>query len=220
MLVFVGCDYVNAAFHGYRDAFREVQKAEQRIRFFFSDVRITNQSIMQKVRDDIVERCDLGLYDVTRRNPNVMMELGIAIGAKKHWNILYNPDQDQSQERRGWFARPTQNEQLPANLRGVEYLEYRNRSQLQDRLAEWARQTLERNTDLSQRWTNTAGGVLSLLEERGELTMNEIAKLTEAEVPMVKFTVGELRKKGLIDINGKRGPGARYFANTARERAA
>src|SRR6187549_395861 len=59
MLVFVGCNYERLPFPDYRDVFREVQNAEPRVRFFFADARITNQSIMQKVRENILS-CDLG----------------------------------------------------------------------------------------------------------------------------------------------------------------
>ena len=125
-MVFVGCNYEKLPFHGYRDAFREVQHSEQRIQFRFADVRITNKVIMEKVREEILN-CDVGLYDVTFRNPNVMMELGIAIGAEKPWNILYNPKVDRSSTRKGWFDKT--NIELPANLRGYEYLEYGDKAQ-------------------------------------------------------------------------------------------
>src|SRR5262245_23131316 len=119
MLVFVGCNYERLPFIGYRDAFREVSAAEPRIHFEFADVRITNSAIMQKVHESIA-RCDAGLYDVTFRNPNVMMELVIAIGSMKPWNILYNPSVDHASVRKHWFDR--RNIQLPVNLRGYEYL--------------------------------------------------------------------------------------------------
>jgi hypothetical protein len=213
MLVFVGCNYEKLPFPDYRDVFREVQNAEQRVRFFFADARITNQSIMQKVRDNILN-CDVGLYDVTFRNPNVMMELGIAIGAMKYWNILYNPKQDRSTERRGWFARPAPNDPMPANLRGYEYLEYRDRSQLKAALEAWAQQTLDHSPHLAHRWANTANGVLDLLRLQPDLSMTEIASRTGVEVPMARLTVTELRKKGLVRTNGKKGMGTRYSVAT------
>jgi Winged helix-turn-helix DNA-binding len=214
MLVFVGCNYERLPFPDYRDVFREVQNAEPRVRFFFADARITNQSIMQKVRENILS-CDLGLYDVTFRNPNVMMELGIALGANKHWNILYNPKQDRSTERRGWFARPGTDDPLPANLRGYEYLEYGDRSQLKRALEAWCQQTLENSPLLAQRWANSANGILGLLRAQPDLTMNEIASRTGVEVPMARLTVSELRKKGLVRTNGRRGLGARYSITAA-----
>jgi hypothetical protein len=218
MLVFVGCNYENVPFQGYRDVFRQVAKADQRVRFFFADARITNQSIMQKVREDIIN-CDCGLYDVTFRNPNVMMELGIAIGAGKRWNILYNPDRDRSVQKKGWFARPKPNELLiPANLRGYEYLEYTDKSQLEEKLTEWTRQTLTSDEQVAGHWVNSVGGVLSLLEAHPDLTMSEIAKRTGTETPMVRLTVTELRKKGLVRTNGKRGVATRYSIVAASDR--
>src|SRR5262249_27436503 len=150
-------------------------------------------------------------------NPNVMMELGIAIGSGKQWNILYNPDQDQSAERRGWFAKPRADISLPANLRGYEYLEYRNPIQLRDKLAEWARQTLQHSSpQIARRCSNPADGVLALLQAHPNLTMTEIAARTGVEVPMARLTVTELRRKGLVRNLGQRGPATRYAISVPR----
>jgi ribosomal protein S25 len=214
MLVFVGCNYERLPFLGYRDVFREVAAAEPRIEFVFADARISNQSILQKVRENILN-CDVGLYDVTFRNPNVMMELGIAIGAGRHWNILYNPEQDLSVERRGWFARPRSNAEIPANLRGYEYLEYRDRLQLGERLTEWAKQTLERSSrEISQRWAKHAVEVLDLLKVHPDLSINEVATRSGIEVSMARLAITGLRKKGLVQTNGRRGVATRYRLST------
>jgi ribosomal protein S25 len=140
-----------------------------------------------------------------------MMELGIAIGAGRHWNILYNPEQDLSVERRGWFARPRSNAEIPANLRGFEYLEYRDRQQLREKLSEWAKQTLERSSrEISQRWGKHAVDVLDLLRAHPDLSINEIATRSGIEVSMARLAITGLRKKGLVQTNGRRGVGTRY----------
>jgi nucleoside 2-deoxyribosyltransferase len=209
MLVFVGCNYENLPFVGYRDAFREVEQENQRILFKFADVRITNKVIMEKVREEILN-CDVGLYDVTFRNPNVMMELGVAVGAAKDWNILYNPHKDQSALKRHWFDRT--NIQLPANLRGFEYLEYVDKSQLKKVLANWASQALERYTQRNQGWANTVEGLTALLAREPGLSINEIASRTGQHVALSRLTISVLRKKGYLRTTG-RGPATRYFVS-------
>ena len=210
MLVFVACNYEKLPFTGYRDVFREVQAAEPRIRFSFADARISNQSIMEKVKHGI-QACDVGLYDVTFRNPNVMMELGMAIGAGKPWNILYNPHLDQINDRRGWFARPNRNLQLPANLRGYEYIEYVDKEQLRTKLVLWVSQKLaESEVQTVSRWARFEAEILSLLASNANLTMREIAGRAGIEVEMARLAVVELRKKGRVVSNGQRGVGARY----------
>ena len=216
MLVFVGCNYEKLPFLGYRDAFREVQMEEPRVQFRFADVRITNKVIMEKVRDEIVS-CDAGLYDVTFRNPNVMMELGIAIGGTKAWNILYNPSVDHSALRRHWFDRT--NTQLPANLRGYEYLEYADKLSLKRVLKGWALHALERSEELKRGWLNTSEGVTVLLAKEPGLSINEIASRTGEHVAMARITISELRKRGILRTSG-RGPATRYFISSKAKRSA
>jgi hypothetical protein len=211
MLVFVGCNYEWLPFTGYRDAFREVEGSEPRVHFQFADVRITNNVIMQKVKEDI-SRCDAGLYDITFRNPNVMMELGIAIGAGKPWNILYNPSEDNARQKKSWFDR--KNIELPANLRGYEYLEYADKSSLKQRLAAWATQTLEQvSKQTAKRWASASEQLVALLMEHPGLKISEIASRLGEHPAMAKLTVLELKKKSLIRTDG-RGAGTRYFVST------
>jgi|KBSSwiStaDraftv2_1062776.scaffolds.fasta_scaffold24237_10 hypothetical protein len=215
MLVFVGCNYERIPIQGYRDAFREVQASEPRIQFRFADVRISNKVIMEKVRDEILH-CDVGLYDVTFRNPNVMMELGIAVGAGRSWNILYNPVADaQSWLTKGWFNKKTA--ELPANLRGYEYLQYTSQATLRDALTKWAKHALEQ-APLStvEHWLEATHELTALLTRKPGLTINEIARELGAQhVSLVRLTLSELRKKGILRSDGK-GPGTRYFVSRPR----
>jgi nucleoside 2-deoxyribosyltransferase len=215
MLVFVGCNYENLPFVGYRDAFRELQQDDPRIQFRFADVRITNKVIMDKVREEILN-CDAGLYDVTFRNPNVMMELGVAIGSGREWNILYNPSSDQSAIKRHWFDRT--NIQLPANLRGFEYLEYSDKRQLKSVLASWASQALEQSTLRNRRWANTVEGLTFLLTKEPGLSINELASKTGEHVALTRLTLSELRKKGYLRTSGK-GPATRYFVSAKAKKS-
>lgn len=211
MLVFVGCNYERLPFVGYRDAFRETQNAEPRIQFRFADVRITNKVIMEKVREEILH-CDAGLYDVTFRNPNVMMELGIAVGANKSWHILYNPAADtKTLSIRGWFDR--KNTQLPANLRGYEYLEYTDKDQLKATLSTWSAQTLERaSRETKTRWESAAAEMTALLVKEPGLKIGEIGSRLGQHVAMVRLTLSELRKQRVLRTDG-RGPATRYFVS-------
>jgi nucleoside 2-deoxyribosyltransferase len=215
MLVFVGCNYENLPFRGYRDAFRELQDEDPRIQFRFADVRITNKVIMDKVREEIAN-CDVGLYDVTFRNPNVMMELGVAIGAGKEWNILYNPTKDRSAVKKHWFDRT--NIQLPANLRGFEYLEYSDKPQLKRVLTSWAAQVLEQSAQRSRGWANTVEGLTVLLTNAPGLSINELASKTGQHVAMTRLTLSELRKKGYLRTTG-RGPATRYYVSAKAKRS-
>jgi nucleoside 2-deoxyribosyltransferase len=217
MLVFVGCNYERIPIHGFRDAFREVQASEPRIQFRFADVRISNKAIMEKVRDEILH-CDAGLYDVTFRNPNVMMELGVAVGSGRPWNILYNPDADsQSWLTKGWFNKKTA--ELPANLRGYEYLQYTSEETLKDALTRWAEHALcQAPLSTVEHWLKATQALTALLTRKPGITIHEIATdLGAQHVSLVRLTLSELRKKGALRSEG-RGPSTRYFVSTRARR--
>jgi ubiquinone/menaquinone biosynthesis C-methylase UbiE len=78
MLVFVGCNYEWLPFTGYRDAFREVEGSEPRVHFQFADVRITNNVIMQKVKEDI-SRCDAADVLPIRAGHHIV-DIGCGVG--------------------------------------------------------------------------------------------------------------------------------------------
>ena len=219
MLVFVGCNYENIPIRGYRDAFREVQTSEPRVQFRFADVRITNKVIMEKVRDEILN-CDVGLYDVTFRNPNVMMELGVAVGAGRPWNILYNPLADsQSWLTKGWFNKKTA--ELPANLRGYEYLQYADKDELRSVLTAWAEQALQKAPRVTvDHWLTATDELTALLAREPGLRIQEIAvRLGAQHVALVRLTLSELRKKGILRSDG-RGPATRYFVSNKAKKLA
>jgi hypothetical protein len=212
MLVFVGCNYEKIPIQGYRDAFREVQASEPRIQFRFADVRISNKVIMEKVRDEIFH-CDGGLYDVTFRNPNVMMELGVAVGAGKPWHILYNPHADaQTWLSKGWFNKKTA--ELPANLRGYEYLQYTDKETLKSALTAWAKHALEQAPRSTvEHWKSATDELTALLTKKPGSTIHEIAiELGAKEPSSVRITLSELRKKGVLRSDG-RGLSTRYFVS-------
>src|SRR5262249_35031235 len=113
-VVFVGCSYSPWPVAGYRDAFREVMKVQNNITFEFADVKIENTWILDKVQKHI-ERCDLGLFDITFLNPNVLLELGIALGMKKRAHVFLNSTADAGS---GLFSRifASKGVMLPVNL--------------------------------------------------------------------------------------------------------
>ena len=89
------------------------------VRFTFADEKITNQHILEKVAE-MVRRAKFSIFDISDWNPNVTLELGFAQGAGKDWFIALNP------EKKG---------EAPADLRGIDRIEYRNFDELYEQLA-------------------------------------------------------------------------------------
>lgn len=72
----------------YRGVFKELSKAFK-VEFRFADERITSLHIMNKIRNMIRESA-FGVYDISSWNPNVTLELGIAMGMQAKHFIIFN----------------------------------------------------------------------------------------------------------------------------------
>lgn len=67
--VFVACPYSLFPLDDYKAAFKEVEKGFAVV-FIFGDDEITNDHLLRKVHDQM-NGCQLALFDITGRNPNV-----------------------------------------------------------------------------------------------------------------------------------------------------
>jgi len=103
----------------YRHVFQDVGD-RYGIRFVYADERITNMHVLAKIYSMILESV-FGVYDISGWNPNVTLELGIALGLGETSYILLNPTTHSSAEP-------------PADLRGFDRIEYRTLDELRGRL--------------------------------------------------------------------------------------
>ncbi len=76
--VFVAYSYRHIDKKDYRRAFESVGKAFD-VDFVFADEKISSLHILQKIANYIRES-QFGIYDITAWNPNVTLELGLALG--------------------------------------------------------------------------------------------------------------------------------------------
>ena len=104
----------------YRRPFTELAKAFD-VEFQFSDERITNKHILDKITEMIVT-ARFSLFDVTMWNASIALELGIAMGRGRDYYLLFNPDHD------------PHGGQVPADLGGLDRIQYRSYSGLEEAL--------------------------------------------------------------------------------------
>lgn len=76
------------------------------LKAYYADVEVRQSHILEKIRDGIIEN-KFGIYDISTKKPNVFIELGIAMAAKKVYYIIC---------RRGT--------EIPADLAGLDRIEY------------------------------------------------------------------------------------------------
>ena len=103
--VFVAYSYRLYDKRDYRRCFEEVGKAFK-VDFIFADEKISSLHILQKIANYIRES-QFGIYDITGWNPNVTLELGLALGMGERVYIALNPDE-------------TDLDDVPSDLKGVD----------------------------------------------------------------------------------------------------
>jgi hypothetical protein len=108
----------------YRRAFRDVGKAYG-VTFTYADEKITNKQILEKI-EGMIEEAEFSVFDVTTWNPNVALELGIVRGKGSDYYILFNPDAEQAE--------------VPADLGGIDRLQYSDYTQLGEEVSRLMRQ--------------------------------------------------------------------------------
>jgi hypothetical protein len=116
--VFVAYPY-SFSKNDYRRAYKEVGKAHG-VKFTYADERITNSHILAKI-EGMIRDAEFSIFDITTWNPNVALELGIAVGAGLDYYIAFNPTGDQSG--------------VPSDIGGIDRLQYTDYSELGGELA-------------------------------------------------------------------------------------
>jgi hypothetical protein len=116
--VFVAYPYSFPA-DDYREVFSAIS-ADFGVEFIFADEQITNKHILDKIVG-MIERAAFSLFDITTWNPNVALELGVAVGAKLDYYILFDPTKGE--------------EGVPSDLGGIDRIQYASYKELREGLA-------------------------------------------------------------------------------------
>lgn len=86
--IFVGYPYTLDKLQNYRDHYK-VLGGTFNVNFIFADQDYTGKILVQQIAEQISE-CHISLFDVSMWNPNVLVELGFAIGINQKTFLLYN----------------------------------------------------------------------------------------------------------------------------------
>jgi predicted nucleotide-binding protein len=111
----------------YRHCFENLEK-KFRVKFVSADEQITSQHILQKIVYQIKES-DFGIYDITSWNPNVTLELGLALGMNERVFLVLNPNMSEITD-------------VPSDIRGVDRLQYISFDSLEHELERLLMQTV------------------------------------------------------------------------------
>ena len=99
--IFVAYAYTLYDQRDYRKVYSALEKAFG-VKFIFADEKITNMHILQKIIS-YIRGSDFSLFDISAWNPNVTLELGIALATSDDWYICFNPEKtDPHRDRLAW----------------------------------------------------------------------------------------------------------------------
>ena len=197
MEIFVACPYKVFPIDDYKAVFRRVAKSYN-LTFKFADEQITSQHILDKIAGYIRD-CNFSLFDVTSWNPNVSLELGIAVGLGKKYFILFNATID--------------NNDVPSDIRGFDRVQYSSNTELEAKLNLLLKQELlnhAQGTDLT--FNALRGEIVKVLRQSPGLGSSQLAQ----ELSYDKLIVSSMLKLMLDDneirTEGKK-KGTVYFAD-------
>jgi predicted nucleotide-binding protein len=196
--IFVAYSYKLYPKDDYRKVYSELAKAFQ-VKFIFADEKITNLHILQKIVN-YIRSSRFGIYDISGWNPNVTLELGLAFGLNEKAYIAIDPAK-------------TKVDEVPADLRGIDRIQYNSYSELQKGLETLLAQELplQRSSEMENQLQELRVKAIEVVSQADGLKIPDIAKVlgisTDLAKLVVKPLVGDvLRMKGV-----KRG--AKYYKN-------
>jgi hypothetical protein len=195
--VFVAYAYNLYDQRDYRKVYSSLEKAFG-VKFIFADEKITNMHILQKIIS-YIRGSDFSLFDISSWNPNVTLELGVALAMSDDWYICFNPEK-------------TTVEEVPSDIRGLDRIQYTSFSELEDRLSVLLDQWYPRSTraTVDDYFVEAQNRVLELVRMQPGLKVKEISDLLSMNLKMTQVVVQQLITAGSVRMEGKT-RGAKYF---------
>lgn len=194
--VFVAYSYKLYPKADYRKIYKELSDAFA-VEFVFADEKITSLHILQKIAEAI-KASHFGVYDISGWNPNVTLELGLAYGMSEKAFIAVDPSKIDAAE-------------VPADLQGIDRIQYSSYTELQEGLAKLLSQELPIKLvhDVETQLEQLRLQATQLIEQADGLRITDIADLLGVSKQMAQLVV-----RPLVNVKVKmKGAtrGARYY---------
>jgi hypothetical protein len=197
--VFVAHEYNQKTMQDYRKVFSDVQKAFA-VHFVFPDKEITSQHIFEKIKE-MIKGSEFCIFDLSRWNPNVTLELGYTVGINKKYHIVVN------QGRRG--------QKVPSDLQGYGRQEYTSFSSLSSCLINLlTEERVSKKGGKKQQTDSFQNRVLSSLKGK-TLSARELADQLGEKVPLMQLILRNMAREGIVKKVGDKRT-ARYCLKQGR----
>lgn len=186
----------------YRKVFSALEKAFG-VQFIFADEKITNMHILQKIIS-YIRGSDFSIFDISAWNPNVTLELGIALATSDDWYICFNPEKTDVSE-------------VPSDIRGIDRIQYKSFADLEDKLTALLDQWYPRATrkGVEDYLSQLESDIFTLLTRQPGLGVVEMADILGVNKKMAQVVVRQLIEARRIYKEGET-RGAKYFPSGKR----
>jgi hypothetical protein len=147
--------------------------------------------ILQKIIS-YIRGSDFSLFDISSWNPNVTLELGIALAMSDDWYICFNPDKTELSE-------------VPSDIRGIDRIQYSGFTDLEDKLTVLLEQWYPKSNRVSidEYFETMESEVIALLKKQPGLKANEIGEVMNINKKMAQTVVRQMFEKGTLVSEGK-----------------
>ena len=183
--------YPNRA--NYKKAYSDLERPLG-VTFIFAEERISTSHVLDKIIA-MIEGAVFGIYDVTGWNPNVTLEYGIARGIGAKAFIAFNPDQ-------------TNKDDVPADVRGYDRLQYRDFTELSEKVTTLIGQELGSAPRPIDPVESDRRKLIALIGASPGQTVRQLAEVMDQRIDYVQLLLrrseSELRTEGQTR-------GQRYF---------
>jgi hypothetical protein len=190
----------------YRGTFASVEDDFPHVKFLYADEEITNKHILDKIAG-MMDDAAFSLFDITTWNPNVALELGIAVGRGLDYYILFSPT--------------VEGEAVPSDLGGIDRIQYGDFAELKDGLAKLMRQQFgspEPEAEAEKPGAQIAEQLEGLREQVPEVVRDEpglqiggVASALGVPVEFAQIVVRPLIGETLVTRGERRG--TRYYVS-------
>jgi hypothetical protein len=157
----------------------------------------TSQHIFTKIFNYIRDH-DISLFDITGWNPNVALELGLAVGMSKRYFILLNTHMDPNKE-------------APSDIRGIDRIQYASNQELEAKMKILVTQELpDLQTKSESVFESIKKRIAEVLKVNEGIGLSKISGLAGEDRTIVQSVLKAMVQSGDLKTRGET-RGTKYY---------
>lgn len=198
--IFVACPYMLFPLDDYKAVFTKISRSYD-VEFSFANEQITNKHVLAKI-EGYIEGANFSLFDITGWNPNVTLELGIAIGRRKKYFLLLNQKIEAHKD-------------VPSDIKGIDRIEYTSNTELHSKLIILINQempTQSVSTRIS--FKSLQAKITRTLKNNPGLTIAKLSEAVSGDRNLLQSMIRTMVTNGDLKTRGQRKGTTYYSADT------